>query len=86
MAFMPYSNERKSMHNYGFGWHLFFNNGDSIIYHNGKWHGSNTAFTRLVQDTATIIVLGNKLNSNIYGSKQMSAIFSGREDKNKLEE
>src|SRR4051812_13706195 len=84
MAFKPYSNERKSMHNYGFGWHLFFNKGDSIIYHNGKWHGSNTAFTRLVQDTATIIVLGNKLNNNIYRSREMESIFTGKLDKIKL--
>ncbi|MEP7319986.1 MAG: serine hydrolase domain-containing protein, partial [Panacibacter sp.] len=66
MAFTPYSNERKSMHNYGLAWHLYFNGGDTVVYHNGKWHGSNTSFTRLVQDTATIIVLGNKVNNNIY--------------------
>ena len=86
MAFTPYSHERKSMHNYGLAWHLYFNNGDTVVYHNGKWHGSNTSFTRLVQDTATIIVLGNKLNNNIYKAKQMSYIFSGKQDVNKLEE
>lgn len=86
LAFTPYSNERRSMHNYGLAWHLFFNNGDTIIYHNGKWHGSNTVFTRLVQDTATIIVLGNKENRNIYGAKQMSTIFTGRLDTSHLEE
>ncbi len=86
MAFEPQSNEHKTMHNYGLAWHLYFNNGDTIVYHNGKWHGSNTAFTRLVQDTATIIVLGNKVDNNIYHSKEMSKIFTGREDKNKLEE
>ena len=86
LAYTPYSNERKSMHNYGLGWHLFFHNGDSIIYHNGYWHGSNTVFTRLVQDTATIIVLGNKINRNIYNARQMSIIFNGRKDTASLEE
>jgi len=86
MAFIPYSNERKSMHNYGLGWHLYFNGGDTIIYHNGKWHGSNTAFTRLVQDTATVIVLGNKVNSNIYHSREIGNIFTGRKDNNSLDE
>ncbi|HEY6977279.1 MAG TPA: serine hydrolase domain-containing protein, partial [Chitinophagaceae bacterium] len=33
MAFKPYSNEHKTMHNYGLGWHLYFNNGDTLIYH-----------------------------------------------------
>lgn len=86
MAFTPYSNEKRSMHNYGLAWHLFFNNGDTIIYHNGKWHGSNTVFTRLVKDTATIIVLGNKLNRNIYHARDMEGIFTGRIDTAKLEE
>ena len=86
LAFTPYSNERRSMHNYGLAWHLYFNNGDTVVYHNGKWHGSNTVFTRLVQDTATIIVLGNKVNRNIYSAKQMSSIFTGRLDTSHLEE
>lgn len=86
MAFRPYSNERKSKHNYGMGWHLYFNGADSIIYHNGKWHGSNTAFTRLTQDTVTIIMLGNKLNSGIYQSREIGSIFSGHKDTEALDE
>lgn len=86
MAFTPYSNERKTMHNYGLGWHLYFYAGDTIVYHNGKWHGSNTAFTRLVQDTATVIVLGNKVNSNIYHSREIGNIFTGRADTTNLDQ
>ena len=86
VAFLPYSNEHKTMHNYGLGWHLYFNDGDTLIYHNGKWHGSNTAFTRVVKDTATIIMLGNKLNNNIYRSREMEKIFTGKDDENQLEE
>lgn len=86
LAFAPYSNEKPTMHNYGLGWHLFFNNGDSIIYHNGKWHGTNTVFTRLIQDTATIIVLGNKFNSNIYSAMQMASIFNTRHGEIKQED
>lgn len=85
-AFTPQSNEKRSMHNYGLGWRLFTNNGDTIIYHNGKWHGSNTSFTRMIQDTAVIIVLGNRYNRNIYQSKKMADIFTGGHDINKLEE
>lgn len=83
-AFKPYSFEKHTMHNYGLGWHLYFNNTDTIIYHNGKWHGSNTVFTRLVQDTAVIIVLGNKVNANIYHAKNMQSIFSGHQDENNM--
>ncbi len=85
-AFTPYSNERRSMHNYGYAWHLYFNNGDTVVYHNGRWHGSNNSFTRLVQNDATIIVLGNKANNNVFRMKDMSVIFTGRIDTTHLKE
>jgi len=86
MAFTPLSNEVRSMHNYGLGWRLFIKGQDTLVYHNGKWHGTNTAFLRLVQDTATIIVLGNKENRNIYGAKEMQGIFDGKYEIDKLDE
>ncbi len=86
MAFTPMSNEVHSMHNYGLAWRIFTRNGDTVIYHNGKWHGTNTSFIRLVQDTATIIVLGNKENRNIYQAKEMEGIFSGKYEMDKLDE
>ena len=85
-AFTPYSLEHRSMHNYGLAWRLFINNGDTVVYHNGKWHGTNTSFIRLVQDTATIIVLGNKENRNIYRAKDMEVIFNGKHEMDKLDE
>lgn len=80
MAYTPMSNEKETMHNYGLGWRLFYNGGDTLIYHNGKWHGSNTLFNRWVQDTATVIVLGNKTNHAIYDMKQVGSIFNGKRD------
>jgi len=86
MAFTPLSNEHRSKHNYGLGWRLFIDNSDTVIYHNGKWHGTNTSFIRLTKDTVTIIVLGNKQNANIYNAKQMEGIFSGKQEMDKLDE
>lgn len=86
MAYTPLSNEVRSMHNYGLAWRLFIKDGDTVIYHNGKWHGTNTSFIRLTQDTATIIVLGNKENRSIYQAKEMEGIFSGRYEMDKLDE
>lgn len=81
MALSPSSNERSSMHNYGMAWRMYFaKNGDSIIYHNGHWHGSNTVFTRLLKDTATIIALGNTGDKRIYAAKAFSSIFTGKQD------
>jgi CubicO group peptidase (beta-lactamase class C family) len=75
-AFTPYSNEKPGIRNYGFGWRMnVYPDGKKVIYHNGWWHGSNTVFIRMIQDSATIIVLGNKYNRNIYESKKMAEIF-----------
>ena len=66
-AFTPYSFERKSMHNYGLGWHLLLlANGKKIIYHFGRWHGFNAAYARLIDEKVTIIIFGNKFSRNIY--------------------
>lgn len=82
MAFTPQSLEHPSMHNYGLAWRTYFNprTGDSIIYHNGYWHGSNTVFNRIIQDTATIILIGNKYNPNNYNAKKLTRIFTGNVD------
>ncbi|MBI1342807.1 MAG: serine hydrolase [Terrimonas sp.] len=69
MAYTPYSNERKSIHNYGLGWRMLnLQNGRKVIYHNGRWHGSNSAFAYLPEEKVTIIIVGNKYNSNIYST------------------
>ncbi|HXS56832.1 MAG TPA: serine hydrolase domain-containing protein [Hanamia sp.] len=75
-AFTPYSNEKPGVRNYGYGWRMnVYPTGKKVIYHNGWWHGSNTVFIRMIQDSVTIIVLGNKYNRSIYQSKEMSEIF-----------
>ncbi len=66
-AFAPQSFEKPSIHNYGLGWRLqLLPNGKKVVYHFGKWHGFNAAFARLIHEKATVIILGNKFNRNIY--------------------
>ena len=75
-AYTPYSNEKPGIRNYGYGWRMnVYPDGRKIIYHNGWWHGNNTVFIRMIQDSVTIIVLGNKYNRAIYQAKKMSEIF-----------
>ena len=75
-AFTPYSNEKPGIRNYGYGWRMnVYPDGKKVIYHNGWWHGNNAVFIRMIQDSATIIVLGNKYNSNIYKAKEMEKFF-----------
>jgi CubicO group peptidase (beta-lactamase class C family) len=72
-AFTPYSNERPSIHNYGLGFRMLnLRNGKKVIYHFGRWHGFNAVFARLTDEKATIIILGNKYNRNIYSSANKS--------------
>ncbi|MEJ7671791.1 MAG: serine hydrolase domain-containing protein [Chitinophagaceae bacterium] len=76
-AFTPYSNEKPGIKNYGYGWRMnIYPDGKKIIFHGGWWHGNNTMLMRLVQDSATIIILGNKYNRNVYEVTKMANIFS----------
>jgi len=71
-AFQPYSFERPGIHNYGFGWRMYTLPHDKkIVYHNGWWHGNNATFYRVLPDSLTIIILGNKFNRNIYRIKPL---------------
>lgn len=77
-AYKGYSYERKGIKNYGLGWRLYeFPSGKKIIYHNGWWHGNNTVFIRIPNDSTTIVVLGNKFNRNIYQAKKILGIYAG---------
>jgi CubicO group peptidase (beta-lactamase class C family) len=66
-AYTPYSHEKAGVRNYGLGWRLMvYPDSSEIVYHNGWWHGNNTVFYRMIKDSSTIIILGNKYNRNIY--------------------
>lgn len=86
-AYTPYSNEKKGINNYGLGWRMkVYPDGKKIIYHNGWWHGNNSCFQRLIQDSATIIVLGNRFNRNIYHCNKMANIFDAYDEEEGTEE
>jgi hypothetical protein len=75
-AFAGYSFEKEGKRNYGLGWRMtFIDNGKKILYHNGWWHGNNNVFIRLLDEKATIIVLGNRYNRRIYSSKGLCDLF-----------
>jgi CubicO group peptidase (beta-lactamase class C family) len=87
MAYEPKSPTNKYWHNYGLGWRILTKpNEEKLIYHNGWWHGNNTVFTRLIGETATIIILGNRFNKSIYKGKEIASIFTGKEDTTSLVE
>jgi CubicO group peptidase (beta-lactamase class C family) len=87
MAYTPYSNEKAGSRNYGLGWRMMLqSDGRKLIYHNGWWHGNNTVFLRLLDQDATVIVLGNQYNKGVYKAKEMLSIFDPRFISEKTEE
>ena len=87
MAYQPQSPTNKYYHNYGLGWRILAKpNQEKLIYHNGWWHGNNTVFTRLINESATIIILGNKFNKSIYKGKEIASVFTGNVDTTSLVE
>lgn len=87
MAFQPQSPTNKYYHNYGLGWRILAKpNEEKLVYHNGWWHGNNTVFTRLINESATIIILGNKFNKSIYKGKEIASVFTGKVDTTALVE
>ena len=79
-AYSGYSFEKKGIKNYGLGWRMFnFENGKKFVFHNGWWHGNNNSFLRLIQDSATIICLGNKYSKSNYSVMQLGYLFGDYE-------
>jgi CubicO group peptidase (beta-lactamase class C family) len=75
-AWSGYSYESKGVKNYGLGFRMMeWENGNKIIYHNGWWHGNNTAYVRDYQNQATIIALGNRKNRTIYSTFRLVSLF-----------
>lgn len=77
-AYTPYSNEKPGAHNYGLGWRLLFfpeQENKKVVYHNGHWHGFNTAFSRLPEE-GTVIILSNRYNRLVYSvAKKLYDVF-----------
>ena len=87
MAYQPQSPTNKYHHNYGLGWRILTKpNEERLVYHNGWWHGNNTVFTRLIGESATIIILGNRFNKSIYKGKEIASVFTGKVDSTALVE
>lgn len=75
-AWKGYSYEAKGNKNYGLGMRMMeWEDGSKMLYHNGKWHGNNTAYVRDFSNEACIIALGNRLNGTIYSTVKLVGLF-----------
>ncbi len=75
-AFKGYSYEKRGVKNYGLGIRLNeFDNGETIHYHNGWWHGNTTSYVTLKKEKVTIITLANKYTKKVYQAKRLASLF-----------
>ncbi len=71
-----YSYEHKGIKNYGLGIRLKeFDNGETLWYHNGWWHGNYSSYTHAEKEHVAIIALGNKQLRTVYGSASIVSLF-----------
>ena len=75
-AFSGSRQERKKDEDYGFGWRITqVDNGDTIVYHAGLWHGYTTYILRNPKDHSAIIVLSNVPNGSLSYLKDIRRIM-----------
>ncbi|HXU26574.1 MAG TPA: serine hydrolase domain-containing protein, partial [Bacteroidia bacterium] len=68
---------------YGLGFRINPNGGDTIIFHNGWWHGYRTAFQYRKSDKTTMAILSNRLDKSVY---QTARIFNALDNKSGVKE
>jgi len=74
--FKGYSYESRGEKNYGLGIRLReWDNGVTLFYHNGWWHGNTASYINMKKENAVIIALSNKYTQKTYQVKRLSALF-----------
>ena len=81
-AFTPRSMERKSRHNYGYGFRLMTDPENmhdvQFIYHGGWWAGYSSMFTFNLKEDYVIIVLSNRKNASVYENKTIMEVLDNK--------
>ncbi len=67
---------------YGYGFRINPNMGDTIVFHNGWWHGFRTAFHYRKSDKTTIVVLSNRLDKAAYQTWKLFDVLDKKQRTN----
>lgn len=71
-----YSYEKEGINNYGLGIRMKeYDEGQTIHYHNGWWHGNTSSYVTLKKDTVTIIAISNRYSKKPYQSMKLASLF-----------
>ena len=85
-ACTPHTPCRPSMDYYGYGWRIrYYDNGDTVIYHNGWWQGFKAYFVRWQNKDKCVIVLCNTVSGGFISQSDLIALMDGNRPKPILE-
>lgn len=71
---------------YGSGFRINPNGGDTIVFHNGWWHGYRSAFQYRKSDKTTIVILSNRLDKSVYHTQRIFNLLDNKAEAGALEE
>ncbi|MGV3503220.1 MAG: serine hydrolase domain-containing protein [Adhaeribacter sp.] len=75
-AFTGTRQEKKKGEDYGFGWRIRqLDQGDTVVYHAGLWHGYTSYLMRNPKDHSALIVLSNVSNGSLRHLKELQKIL-----------
>ncbi|MEJ8802782.1 serine hydrolase domain-containing protein [Pontibacter sp. H249] len=81
-AFAGSRKDKKGDEDYGFGWRIKqVDNGDTVVYHAGLWHGYTTYLLRNPKDHSALIVLSNVPNGSLRYLKDVQQFMYPEQDK-----
>ncbi len=64
-AYVPRSEFKKGVFNYGYGWRTFTPANTQVVYHAGWWHGFKNLYVRDLTNNVTIVLLSNMVNGSL---------------------
>lgn len=64
-AYLPRSDYKKGVFNYGYGWRTFTPANTKVVYHTGWWHGFKNLYVRDLTNNVTIVLLSNMVNGSL---------------------
>ncbi|NUM31257.1 MAG: beta-lactamase family protein [Bacteroidetes bacterium] len=81
-ACTPHTACRPTKDYYGYGWRIrYYDNNDTIIYHNGWWQGFKAYFIRWKNKDRCIIVLTNTIKGGFIKQDELISLMEGKKPK-----
>lgn len=81
-ACTPHTPCRPTKDYYGYGWRIrYYDNGDTIVYHNGWWQGFKSYFVRWKNKDKCIIVLANTVSGGFIKQTDLMTLMEGNKPK-----